>query len=248
MKIIGDVGNTETKIHLLNDNYTLKKKINLSTDKISVKYLISKIKIPRNDKNEIKKILFCSVVPSAFKIIKKFFIIKYKKKCFELKDLNIGRYIKLKVNKKQVGSDRIANAIGISNSRINAIVIDLGTATTFDVIQKKTYVGGIIAPGLKISLINLTEKASLIPKIKINKIRKVIGKNTISAVRSGFYWGYVGLIEKIIDLIISETKKNYIVILTGGLSHLFRGHIKYKVNINKDLTLLGLKKILKIKY
>jgi type III pantothenate kinase len=91
----------------------------------------------------------------------------------------------------------------------------------------------------------LTSKASLIPSINLKKISKVIGTNTDIAVKSGFYWGYQGLIDNIINLIKKQTKKSFKIILTGGLSHLFKKSIKGKVKIKKDLTILGLVKVVK---
>ena len=169
-----------------------------------------------------------------------------KYKVLELKNLNLNKVIKINVkNKKQLGSDRIANAIGAKKFK-NCLVLDFGTATTFDVLVSNTYIGGIIAPGVKLSLNTLSNKATLIPKIELKKINKVIGKNTISAVRSGFFWGYAGLIDNIIDLIKKETKKSFKVILTGGFSDLFKNSIKTKVIQNKDITINGLIKISKL--
>ena len=152
-------------------------------------------------------------------------------------------HLNIKVNIKQVGSDRIANAISIIDNKKNYIIVDFGTATTFDIIEKNYYVGGIIAPGVNLSLETLITKASLIPYIKLNKISDVIGKNTKSAVRSGFYWGYIGLINEIINLIKKKTKKKYSIILTGGLSYLFKNKLKSNVIVNKDLTMKGLLKV-----
>ena len=125
----------------------------------------------------------------------------------------------------------------------NYIILDFGTATTFDVLIKNVYFGGIIAPGIKLSLKTLSDKATLIPKIELKKINKVIGKNTISAVRSGFFWGYAGLIDNIIKLIKKETRKSFKVILTGGFSDLFKNSINTKVVHNRDITIKGLIKI-----
>ena len=132
------------------------------------------------------------------------------------------------------------------NKKNNYIILDFGTATTFDVLVNNTYIGGIIAPGVKLSLNSLSNKATLIPKIELKKINKVIGKNTISAVRSGFFWGYAGLIDNIIDLIKKETRKSFKVILTGGFSDLFKNSIKTKVIQDKDITIKGLIKISKL--
>ena len=92
----------------------------------------------------------------------------------------------------------------------------------------------------------MSDKATLIPKIDLKKINKVIGNNTISAVRSGFFWGYAGLIDNIINLIKKETRKSFKVIITGGFSKLFKNSIKTKVNHNKNITINGLVKITKL--
>ena len=110
--------------------------------------------------------------------------------CKELKSINLKKLLKIKVNKKQIGSDRIANAIAVCKKNKNFIVIDFGTATTLDVIIHDIYLGGVIAPGVKLSLETLISRATLIPRINLSKIKKVIGNNTKSAVQSGFYWGY----------------------------------------------------------
>ncbi|MDA7577460.1 type III pantothenate kinase, partial [Candidatus Pelagibacter sp.] len=154
--------------------------------------------------------------------------------------------VKIKVNYKQVGSDRITNAIALMNNIYNYIIVDFGTATTFDVMIKNTYFGGVIAPGVKLSLYTLSDRATLIPKIDLKRIKNVIGKDTISAVRSGFFWGYAGLIDNIVYLIKKETRKSFKVIITGGFSNLFKNSIKTKVSHNKDITIIGLIKISKL--
>ena len=128
----------------------------------------------------------------------------------------------------------------------NFIVLDFGTATTFDVIIKKSYKGGVIAPGIKISLNTLSDKATLIPKINLKKIKNIIGIDTISAVRSGFFWGYAGLIDNIVNLIKKESRKSFQLVITGGFSDLFKNSIKTKVVQNKDITIKGLIKISKL--
>jgi type III pantothenate kinase len=188
----------------------------------------------------IDKCLFCSVVPKSFNEIKSFFNKTYKIKCHELKKLKLNKLIKIKVNYKQIGSDRLANAISVINNKDNFIILDFGTATTFDVLIKNTYHGGVIAPGVKLSLDTLTDKATQIPKISLKKTNKVVGLNTISAVRAGFFWGYEGLIDNIVNLIKKETKMSFKIIITGGFSNLFKNSTKTKVTLNKDITINGL--------
>ena len=242
MYLIGDIGNTDIKLCLFNDNKKKIKKIILKTEKLSFSYMRFKLKGIKF--KNIKKILFCSVVPKSYKIVKKFFNLYTNIKCKEIKDLKISKLIKIKVNKKQIGSDRIANAISAANNKNNFIIVDFGTATTFDVVLKNSYIGGVIAPGLELSLSNLINKASLIPKIKFNKVRHVLGKNTVDSVKSGFYWGYTGLINNIISLITKEFKYKFKIILTGGLAHLFKNNLKYNSYIDKELTINGLIKII----
>ena len=243
MYILGDIGNTETKIWLVSNKNKVIKKINFSSKEIT-NYKLSILLKKNNFKfKDIKKILFCSVVPQTFNLIKKFLSKKTNRICYEVKNLNLKSLIKVKVDYKQVGSDRITNAISLMNGKKNYIILDFGTATTFDVIVKKIYFGGIIAPGVKLSLNSLSDRATLIPKIDLKKINKVIGNNTISAVRSGFFWGYAGLIDNIINLIKKETGKTFKVVITGGFSGLFKNSIKTKVSQNQDITIKGLIKI-----
>ena len=246
MYILGDIGNTETKIFLVSKNNKIIKKLTLSTRDINYAKLNRLFINFVVDYKEVKKILFCSVVPKSFNIIKKFLSKKTKLKCHEVKDLNLKSLIKIKVNYKQVGSDRLTNAISLVNNTNNFIILDFGTATTFDVLIKNIYSGGIIAPGVRLSLNTLSDKATLIPKIDLKRIKNVIGNNTISAVRSGFFWGYSGLIDNIIYLIKKETRKSFKVIITGGFSDLFKKSIKTKVKQNKDITINGLIKISKL--
>ena len=245
MYLIGDIGNTDIKIFLFDKNYKVRKKLILKTNLISNNYLASKLNFLTQHTNKIIKILFSSVSPSAFSTIKKFIKKNMKQSCVELKQIKLSKLVKIMVNKKQVGSDRLANAIGIIDKKTNYIILDFGTATTFDVVIKDKYLGGVIAPGVNLSLKTLISKASLIPSINLSKVSKVVGTNTESAVKSGFYWGYSGLIDNIIKLIIKQTRKQFKIILTGGLAHLFKDSIKGKITINKDLTINGLLKVAK---
>ena len=246
MYIFGDIGNSETKIFLVIPNNKIVRNINLQSKNINEKKLNSKFKILVKDFKNVNKILFCSVVPKNFIMIKKFLSKKTNLRCYEIKDLNLKSLINISVNYKQVGSDRLTNAISLTNNKDNYIILDFGTATTFDVLIKKTYKGGVIAPGIKISLNTLSDKATLIPKINLKKVSKVIGVDTISAVRSGFFWGYAGLIDNIVNLIKKETSKSFKLVITGGFSELFKRSIKTKLTKDKNITIKGLIKISKL--
>ena len=246
MYILGDIGNSDTKIFLVNEKNRILKRVNLITNNINNQNLDRKIKFLIKDIKQIRKILFCSVVPKSFNLVKAYFKKKTKLKCYEIKDLNLKSLIKIRVNYKQAGSDRLANAISVQNNKDNFIILDFGTATTFDVVVKKDYKGGIIAPGVKISLDSLSDKASLIPQIHLKKMRNIVGNNTTSAVRSGFFWGYIGLIDNIINLIKKENRKSFKLVITGGFSNLFKESLKTKVIQDKDITIKGLIKIAKL--
>ena len=136
MLLLGDIGNTETKICLINSNNKIIKKIIFSSKNLTNFKLKNKFKLLKLKNFNIVKCLFCSVVPQTFQLIKKYIKQFYKINCLELKDLNIEKLIKIKVNKKQIGSDRLANAIAATNNKDNFIILDFGTATTFDVLIK----------------------------------------------------------------------------------------------------------------
>jgi len=242
MYLIGDIGNTDIKICLFSKNYKIIKKIRLKTILLNTKYLKKNLNFVKRYKSELAKVLFSSVVPTAYKSIKKFIEKFFKIKCLELKKLKLNKLVNIKVNKKQIGSDRLANAISVIDKKNNFIVVDFGTATNFDVVIKDHYIGGILAPGVNLSLNTLSDKASLIPKIKLEKTKNIIGKNTISAIRAGFYHGYAGLIDNIIKMIIKQTGKSFNIILTGGYSFLFKNSIRGKTIIKKDLTINGVLK------
>ena len=240
MYLIGDIGNTETKICLFDNKKKLLKKKIFDTNSFEKVNLSDKFKFLNLYRKKIDKTMFSSVVPNVYKNIKGLIKKKIKVEVKELKQFNLKKILKIEVNTIQVGSDRIANAISVINNKDNFIILDFGTATTFDVVLKNKYKGGIIAPGVNLSLKTLVEKAKLIPNTKLTKVKNIIGKNTQNAVRSGFYWGYQGLIENMINLIEKKYKKNFKIIFTGGLSYLFKDTIKKKIKVDRDLTIKGL--------
>ena len=146
--------------------------------------------------------------------------------------------IKIK-NYNQLGSDRISNALGSLNYK-NCIVIDFGTATTFDIIKNYVYVGGVICPGIKSSILNLKKTTALLPILNLKNSQSNFGKNTKEAMNAGFLWGYEGLINNIIRKISSKSKVNFKIILTGGYASLFKRYIRNKSSINQNITIKGL--------
>jgi type III pantothenate kinase len=146
---------------------------------------------------------------------------------------------------EQVGADRLVNAVAaFATYGGPLIVIDFGTATTFDMVGADGgYEGSIIAPGLNLSLEALDRAAAKLPRISVKRPGKVIGQDTISAMESGAYWGYISLIEGLVARIKSEDGRDMKVIATGGLAPLFAEGSDIIDTIDQDLTLRGLLKI-----
>jgi type III pantothenate kinase len=143
---------------------------------------------------------------------------------------------------RAVGADRLINAVAAHEKYQGAlIVIDFGTATTFDVVAPDgAYEGGVIAPGVNLSAEALHNAAALLPRVEVRSTQAVIGKDTIPAMQSGLYWGYVGLVEGLVARIKTEYGQPMTVIATGGLSNLFRAQIPVIEHADPDLTIRGL--------
>jgi len=142
----------------------------------------------------------------------------------------------------QVGADRLVNAVAAHQMFAGPLnVIDFGTATTFDVIDADgNYTGGVIAPGINLSLEALHMAAAKLPRVAVVRPKAVIGKATVPAMRSGIYWGYVGLIEGLVRRIEAEFGAPMTVIATGGLAPLFKAATDVIQHLAPDLTLRGL--------
>ncbi len=147
----------------------------------------------------------------------------------------------------EVGADRLVNSIAAYEKLGgNLVIIDFGTATTFDVVGPNgEYLGGAIAPGINLSIEALHNAAAKLPSIDISRPKKVIGDSTESAMQSGIYWGYVGLIEGIVSRINCEYGKSMKVLCTGGLSPLFYDAIELIEFLEPNLTIEGLNIIYK---
>lgn len=146
-------------------------------------------------------------------------------------------------NPKEVGADRIVNAVAAYEIyKGPLIVVDFGTAATFDYIsQKGEYMGGAIAPGIGISTDALFQRASKLPRVEIVKPRKVIGKNTVDSMQSGIFYGYIGLVDGIVERMRKEAGSKTKVIATGGFASLIAPESRTIEHVNEFLTLEGLK-------
>lgn len=152
----------------------------------------------------------------------------------------------------EVGADRLVNTVAVlAHYQAPAIVIDFGTATTFDIVGAGgRYKGGVIAPGINLSVSALAQAASKLPKISIRKPERAIGTNTVAAMESGIYWGYVGLIEGLIartklEMAAENGDQKVLVLATGGLAGIFKDDINLIDIVDNDLTLKGLSTIYK---
>ncbi|HKS89424.1 MAG TPA: type III pantothenate kinase [Stellaceae bacterium] len=146
---------------------------------------------------------------------------------------------------EEVGADRLCNTVGAHDRHQGPlVVVDFGTTTNFDVVDREgNYCGGVIAPGINLSLTALHMAAAKLPSVRLSRTERVIGKDTVSCMQSGVYWGYVGLIEGLVGRIKAEFDPAMKVIGTGGLAPLFAGAIPAIDAIDPDVTLWGLRLI-----
>ena len=250
MLLVFDVGNTNMVIGIYKDK-SLVKDWRICTDihKTSDEYgmLIGNLLAHDNiDIKSIDDVIISSVVPNVMHALENF-CIKY---C-EKKPMIVGPGIKTGLNikydnPKQVGADRIVNAVAaIEKYGSPLIIVDFGTATTFCAISDKAeYLGGTICPGLKISSEALFNGAAKLPRVELIKPGKTICKATVEAMQAGIIYGYVGQVEKIISMMKKELGSEDIkVVATGGLSSLIHSETDSIDHIDKFLTLEGLRLI-----
>ena len=229
-----DVGNTNIFICLFDKEKPIQF-VKIRNTEIT-KTMLQKHLLIKNRKNSFINIVISSVVPSISEVIIDF-LKTYKIKFYLVKNLIKTLDIKINIkNKKKIGEDRIVNAYYAKKKYSkNLIVIDFGTATTFDVIDSKgNYDGGIITPGIDLSLKVLSEKTAKLPLVKFAKTKNVIGRDTKSAIQSGFFWGYVSMIQGLVKNISREKKNSFRVILTGGNCDIFNSFIE-NVIVSDDL-------------
>ncbi len=245
--IVIDIGNTNIVLGIYHKN-KLKKVFRIGTEKkiknFKNKYFTFFSTIKKNILESDSKIcIVSSVVPSLNQHIKSYFKkLKFEFYLLNSKKIPFDLVINYKLN--QIGSDRIANFISIYQRGIkNSIIIDFGTATTFDVIKNNEYSGGLIFPGIGLSLNSLIKNADLLNTVKITKRDKIIAQNTSSSIQSGFYFGYLYAINGILSKIIKESKFKPKIFITGGLGKIFKDKINYNPIYNENLTLEGLKQI-----
>ena len=246
-----DIGNTETTVGIGSknnwDSYRFTTRDTNTPDELLALFN-STFQIKSEVKKDIEGAIICSVVPQATNSFSEAI-----RKYLNLEPIIVGPGIKtgLKVNidnPKELGPDRIANSVaGYLITEADTVVIDLGTATTFDVVSKnKEYLGGSIAPGIKISLDALTLKTASLKSVELDTPNKVIGKNTYEAIQSGLIMGHASMIDSMVEKIILEIDIEPKIILTGGLSKVVQPILNVNVEYIENLTLVGLEEIFKL--
>jgi type III pantothenate kinase len=193
--------------------------------------------------SEVKAAIISSVVPPLTGVME-----AISHDFFSLTPYVVGPGIKTGMvihydNPREVGADRIVNAVaGFEKFKCPLVIVDFGTATTFDYVNGKgEYCGGAIAPGLAISVEALFQRASKLPRIDIIKPPHIIAKNTVNSMQAGIFFGYVGLVDGIVEQIRSESHEDFRVIATGGLASLIAPESKTIDEVDENLTLEGLR-------
>lgn len=245
-----DVGNTNTVFALFVDDTMLgawrcMTNAQRTSDEYAV-FLRGLIQEKGIELHGIKATIVGSVVPEA-----NFNLTKLCRDHFNCEPLMVGTAqvetgIKVLIDRpEEIGADRIINAVGgVLSYKPPLLIIDFGTATTFDVVDAKgNYVGGAISPGINLSLQALHMAAAKLPRIGIAPTKRTIATNTNDAIRSGIYWGYVGLIEGMIARIKAEFGQPMTVIATGGLAPMFADVVKTIDHLDDHMTLQGLAEI-----
>jgi type III pantothenate kinase len=247
MLLVIDVGNTNTVLgvfdgDVLVDHWRIGTERERTSDEWGIifrdLFLFDQI-----DMRDFEGMIISSVVPPVLIMLE-----GMARKYFHVKPLIVGPEIETGLtifydNPAEVGADRIVNAVAAYDRyRRSMIVVDFGTATTFDYVSSRgEYMGGVIAPGIGISSEALFQRTSKLPRIEILKPKRIIGKNTIHSMQSGIFFGYVGLVDEIVRRMKKEVRSNPKVIATGGLADLIAGESETIEEVNEFLTLEGLK-------
>lgn len=246
-----DIGNTNIVIGVIRDDEIIFK-VRIATDHtrtsdqygVEIKNMLEAFDVRRED---ISDCIISSVVPPVFNSVRTGVI-----KMIGKQPMVVGPGLKTGLDIQvdapaQVGSDRIVIAVAaLAEYQAPLILMDLGTATTVEVVEPpRTYVGGIIFPGVRISLEALTSRAAQLPGISLDKPKSVIGKNTVDCMRSGMMHGTAAMLDGIIERMEEEIGHKATVIATGGMAQFITPLCKREILLEKDLLLKGLNIIYK---
>jgi type III pantothenate kinase len=247
MLLVIDVGNTNTVLGLYEgDELVHDWRIRTVVDHTVDEYGMLIYNLYKNSKvkpKAIKAIIISCVVPPMLNILEPLC-----RKYFDVEPIIVEPGIKtgmpiLYDNPREVGADRIVNAVAAYEKYGgDIIIVDFGTATTFDYVSKKgEYMGGCIAPGIMISSEALFSKAAKLPRVEIGKPKSVIGKDTVSSMQAGILFGYAGLVDGLVERIKSEVRSEPKVLATGGLAKIIASETKSIQIVDEMLTLEGLR-------
>ena len=244
-----DIGNTNIALGIF-EGETLRATWNVATDidKTADEYavlLLNLLPMEGLNLSDIDHVSMACVVPPLLTIFE-----ELSQRYFNISPLIVGPGVKTGVrictdNPREVGADRVANAAAAHHLYSGPmILIDFGTATTLDVLSKEgDYLGGAIAPGILIAAEALFERASKLPRVELVPPEHAIGKNTVTTMQSGIIFGYVGLIESLVNRMNHELEQEAYVVATGGLAEIIARQTKVVNTVNMHLTLIGLRLI-----
>jgi type III pantothenate kinase len=250
MLLVIDVGNTNTVLGVydgdtLVDHWRVATNPMTTTDELGVLYL-SLFAASDIDRRDVEAAIVSNVVPPMTHPIrracKRYFDVS---PIFVTSETDTGIEVRYD-NPAEVGADRVVNAVAAYHHHQKAcIIVDFGTATTFDVVLVPgVYTGGVIAPGLGVALEALIGRAARLPKVEIRKPDSIMGSNTISAIQAGTVYGYIGLVDGIVARILAEHPGvDFYIVATGGLAALVTEESKYIASVEPFLTLEGLRLI-----
>ena len=247
--IVVDVGNTNTVCGVFRgDEFVGDFRLSTDIDRTADEY--AALLLPLFGKSEIDPaeadgVVICSVVPPLTPCFQQLSLRYFHQEAFFVEPgVRTGLAIRYD-NPTEVGADRIVNALAARELYGAPVVVaDFGTATTFDIVNKSgDYAGGVIAPGLVISAEALFSHASRLYQVDVKRPERLIGNNTGAAMQSGLFFGYVGLVDGILERLVAEIPEIQRVVATGGQAELIAGGSKYIQEVNQSLTLLGLKMV-----
>jgi type III pantothenate kinase len=247
MLLVIDVGNTNTVLgvydrEVLVDHWRIATEKGKTSDEWGIMFR-DLFQFDQINIRDFEGLIISSVVPPVLDMLQ-----GMAEKYFHVKPLIVGPDIDTGIviayeNPAEVGADRIVNAVAAYHRyKKSLIVVDFGTATTFDYVSARgEYMGGAIAPGIGISAEALFQRTSKLPRVEIVKPKQVIGKDTVHSMQSGIFFGYVGLVDEIVRRMKKEVRSNPKVIATGGLAGLIADESETIEEVNEFLTLEGLR-------
>ncbi|MCX7942985.1 MAG: type III pantothenate kinase [Deltaproteobacteria bacterium] len=243
-----DIGNTNIVYGIfekdnLKASFRQSTSLNITVDEVAT-YLNSMFLIKKLEFSDIDGIIIACVVPPIQEVY-----VSVCKRYFGIDPIVVGPGIKTGIqilyeNPKEVGADRIVNAVGaLEKYKRSCIIIDFGTATTFDAVRgTREYLGGAIAPGIGISMDALFSRTSKLPRVDFKRPPSVIGKNTVNSIQSGVVFGYIGIVDNIVRLMRREmNEEDVLVVATGGFAEIIAEESLSIEIVDPNLTLDGLR-------